>query len=138
MSGQTNLSELLKALSPALLPDDYVFVFVKGLTFDDLQPLSPISVFIEEQGMSLILKQKIADLYGYSYTGVFKCITLTVHSSLEAVGLTAAVSSALAEQNISVNLVAAFHHDHIFVNKHSAEQAMLTLQALSKEERNKT
>nr|WP_297760662.1 ACT domain-containing protein [uncultured Muriicola sp.] len=60
-------------------------------------------------------------------------MTLTVHSSLEAVGLTAAFSSALSEQGISCNVVAAFFHDHIFVDKKDAEKAMEILNKFSQE-----
>jgi hypothetical protein len=55
---------------------------------------------------------------------------LTVHSSLEAVGLTAAVSKALTEANISCNVVAAYYHDHIFVPVKDAKQAMRVLEKL--------
>ena len=58
-------------------------------------------------------------------------ITLDVHSSLEAVGLTAAVSAALAEENISCNVVAAYYHDHLFVPVADAERAMETLMRLT-------
>nr|WP_275889019.1 ACT domain-containing protein [Desulforhopalus vacuolatus] len=61
------------------------------------------------------------------YEGVFKGITLTVHSSLEAVGLTAAISSKLAEKGISANVIAAYYHDHIFVQTEKAEMAMEAL-----------
>jgi len=62
----------------------------------------------------------------------FRCrrITLTVHSSLEAVGLTAAVAGALARQGISANVVAAFYHDHIFVPRDQAERAVAVLEKL--------
>jgi hypothetical protein len=55
---------------------------------------------------------------------VFQRITLSVHTSLEAVGLTAAVSSALAREGISANVVAAYYHDHIFVPVAKANQAL--------------
>jgi uncharacterized protein len=64
------------------------------------------------------------------YAATYAWITLTVHSSLEAVGLTAAVSKALTEENISCNVVAAFFHDHIFVPVKDAERAMNALQRL--------
>ena len=45
----------------------------------------------------------------------FAWITLGVESPLTAVGLTAAVSTALAEAGIACNVVAAMRHDHVFV-----------------------
>jgi hypothetical protein len=58
---------------------------------------------------------------------VFRRIALGVQSSLEAVGLTAAVAGALARQGISANMVAAFHHDHVFVPADRAEEALACL-----------
>jgi hypothetical protein len=68
---------------------------------------------------------------GLAYTQIFAWITLTVHSSLEAVGLTAAFSRALTEAGISCNVVAAYYHDHIFVPTRDAGQAMQVLKNLS-------
>ena len=59
-----------------------------------------------------------------------RCITLTVHSSLEAVGLTAAIATELAGLGISANVVAAYYHDHVFVPCAQAEQAVAGLAAL--------
>ena len=58
---------------------------------------------------------------------IFRLITLTVHSSLEAVGLTAVVTNKLAEHKISANVVAAYYHDHIFVPCEKAKKAMEVL-----------
>jgi uncharacterized protein len=62
----------------------------------------------------------------------FSWITLTVNSSLDGVGLTAAVSQALAEQGIPCNVVAAAHHDHLFVPERRAEETVLILESLAK------
>ena len=66
----------------------------------------------------------MADSLKLEYSFVASWITLTVHSSLEAVGLTAAFSKALSQEGISCNVVAAFYHDHIFVGKNDADKAM--------------
>ena len=79
----------------------------------------------------MILPKEKADSLNLPYATTFAWITLTVHSSLEAVGLTAAVSKSLTEANISCNVVAAFHHDHIFVPVKDAERAMNELQKLT-------
>ena len=60
-------------------------------------------------------------------------ITLTVHSSLEAIGFLAAITGRLAEAGISVNAVSAFYHDHLFVPEHRAEEALHHLQNVSKQ-----
>jgi hypothetical protein len=61
---------------------------------------------------------------GLSYEGVFRCITLGIHSSLEAVGLTAAVAGKLATHGIAANVIAAYFHDHIFVQSELADRAI--------------
>lgn len=65
----------------------------------------------------------------YSYAAAW--ITLTIHSSLEALGLTSAFSNALAAEGISCNVVAAYYHDHIFVAKGDAERAIMVLERLA-------
>jgi hypothetical protein len=62
----------------------------------------------------------------------FARITLTVHSALEGVGLTAAVSGALAEQGIACNVVAGFHHDHLFVPWERREEALGVLRKVAR------
>jgi len=75
-----------------------------------------------------------ADDSALPYSVICAWITLTVHSSLEAVGLTAAVSKALTDANISCNVVAAYYHDHIFVPVRDAKQAIAVLLELTKQE----
>ena len=83
--------------------------------------------FKEEEGNTIIIKKELANSLQLEYSFVAAWITLTVHSSLEAVGLTAAFSSALSDAGISCNVVAAFYHDHIFVDKKDVEKAMAIL-----------
>ena len=129
-SGETDLRRLLVALAPVLLRPDYVFCTVAHATHVDFRELKPLASFREDEGLSLILEQIVADKAGLSYESVFKEITLTVHSSLDAVGLTAAVAGKLAEHGISANVVAASYHDHIFVPRDKAEQALKLLAAM--------
>ncbi len=130
MSGEKNLSILLKNMDPELHEDLYVFSFLPPGTFvDNTQYLF---TFIEKEGITVVLKKSDADLLNLHYTFVAKWITLKVHSSLSAVGLTAAFSSALANHNISCNVVAAYHHDHIFVDEKDADTAMEVLINLTK------
>lgn len=76
-----------------------------------------------------ILKKEIAEKLNLEYSMIMSWITLSVHSSLEAVGLTAAFAKALSDKGISCNVVAAFYHDHIFVSKKDTEKAMQILKA---------
>ena len=70
------------------------------------------------------------DLLSLKYNYISSWITLNIHSSLEAVGLTAAFANALKKVNISCNVVAAYFHDHIFIARKDAEKAMEALHAL--------
>jgi len=129
MPSEKDLNTLLSSLSPELLPEPYVFCTVKGV-YGDFAPLSPLASFIEREGMTLILTRQTAQSVNLPFTSVFRAITLTVHSSLDAVGLTAAVSGILAANGISANVVAAYYHDHIFVPETKADKAMELLQTI--------
>jgi uncharacterized protein len=130
VSGETNLSALLKTMNPYLNEGAYVFCTVENINNTGLSDI--LFHFKEEEAYTIVLKKEYADKMNLSYSYVAAWITLTVHSSLEAVGLTAAFSAALAKNNISCNTVAAFYHDHIFVDKKDAEKAMKVLTDLSK------
>jgi len=126
MAGETNLSKLLASMSPALMADEYVFCTVKGES-RDFYDLSPLATFQEEEGLTLVLTKQAAIANNLAFESVFRGITLTIHSSLDAVGLTAAVSTKLAEKGISANVIAAYYHDHIFVQSEKAELAIVAL-----------
>lgn len=126
MNGETNLQKLLKTMSPVLNKEEYVFITVSG-NYGDYSQFSPIGSFQEKEGLTLIITKTVADKNHIQYEQVFKLISLEVHSSLNAVGLTAAVASTLAEKNISANVVAAFYNDHIFVPLNQAVSALKAL-----------
>lgn len=116
-------------MKPELNSGDYVFCKVEKLENIELNKVEMF--FREKEAITLILKKEIADTLVLDYSVVMAWITLTVHSSLEAVGLTAAFSKALSENEISCNVVAAYYHDHIFVNKKDAEKAIGILNLFS-------
>jgi hypothetical protein len=122
MSGEKNLQTLLNNMKPILNVGDYVFCTVINLNQLDLSEI--IGSFKEKEGITLIVSQDYANKMNLTYTTVMAWITLEVHSSLEAVGLTAAFSKILAENNISCNVVAGYYHDHIFVMKADASRAI--------------
>ena len=132
MLGETILSKILNYISPMLLDDDYVFCSIDNACYGELKNLEPLASFREVEGLTLVVPKGNADEHGLSYESIFRCITLTVHSSLDAVGLTAAISTKLAEHGISANIVAAYYHDHIFVPADRSEQAMVALKELSR------
>ena len=119
-------------MQPELIDKVFVFCTVTG-HLNEYIALEPIATFIESEGLTLVLTKDKADEAGLNYEGVFRQITLTVHSSLQAVGLTAAVSTKLASKGISANVIAAYYHDHIFVSLEQAEQALVALKELSSE-----
>ncbi len=125
MTGETDLNALLREMKPVLDPRRFVFSTHTDMTLEEAAKLSPIAMFQEPEGMTLIYESDEQPRYAM--------ITLTVHSSLEAVGLTAAISAALTKQRISANVVAAFYHDHIFVSESDADRAMAALLAVSED-----
>jgi hypothetical protein len=129
-SGETDLQKLLKTLRPELNPGEFVFCSIPDLAKINIADV--IMSFKEKEGITIILPKPQADKLQLTYTFVAAWITLTVHSSLHAVGLTAAFSNALAQHGISCNVVAAYHHDHIFVDRKDADTAIEILNGLSK------
>jgi hypothetical protein len=129
MTGEINLQKLIKEMSPELHQGEYVYCLADSK--EGALALDPLCYFLEKEGVTIILPREKADSMNILYATSCAWITLTVHSSLEAVGLTAAVSTALTEAGISCNVIAAFYHDHIFVPVKDAERAMQTLQKLA-------
>lgn len=130
-SGESNLSELLKGMAPVLVAGEFVFITIPDARYGDRAELDPIASFRESEGLTLVVPKQSADENSISYDGVFSAITLQIHSSLDAVGLTAAFSKVLTENNISANVIAGFYHDHIFVPVNSAAKAMEAIRSLS-------
>jgi len=129
MTGETNLSKLLAGMSPKLNPGDFVFVTTNA---PERIPREVLFAEIKEaEGSTIILERTTADELGLPYHFVAAWITLIIHSSLEAVGLTAAFSSELAKHGISCNVVAGYYHDHLFVPKKDAERTIKVLTGLS-------
>lgn len=132
MGGETDLANLLKGMRPVL--QDGVFVFAclgDGEEIALLPRLQPLAQFREVEGLTVVVARGRAEAAGLSTSGPMRQITLTVHSALEAVGLTAAFSAALTEAGISANVMAGFYHDHIFVPERDAERALAVLLGLS-------
>lgn len=97
----------------------------------DLQRVQVIGSFREREGLTVIIERLEAESLGLACGYVMAWITLNVHSSLEAVGLTAAFATALGEAGISCNVIAGFYHDHLFVGKDDAQKAMTVLRELA-------
>ncbi|MBS1667016.1 MAG: ACT domain-containing protein [Bacteroidetes bacterium] len=128
-NGETSLQTLLKNIEPIQQSGEFVFCSLPDI--DLAKGHDAIMCFKEEEAYTLILAKQSADELGLHYSFIAGWITLSVHSSLEAVGLTAAFSKALSDNGISSNVVAAFYHDHIFVNIQDVGKAMKVLQSVS-------
>ena len=131
MTGETDLNTLIAQMRPMLDPAPYVFCTFATKTLAELAEYEPIGLFAETEGVTAILPLERARELGLGDAEWFRRITLTVHSSLEAVGLTAAIATALTEKGISANVVAAYFHDHVFVPEEHAEAALMALRQLS-------
>ena len=126
----TNLTDILRSMHPVLNPGTYVYALAPDGC--DVNALNPIVTVREQEGLTLVLEESVAQNAGLEILFRSAWITLHVHSDLQAVGLTAAFSDALGKANISCNVVAGVFHDHIFVPVEQAQAAMdvlLLLQA---------
>jgi hypothetical protein len=130
MNGVRELTHLLKDAAPRLTEGEYVFVCVPD--GPAALRLSPVGVFTEGEGITAICRREQAEAAGLDFDGVYRQLTLTVHSSLQAVGFLAAISGALAERGIPCNAVSAFYHDHIFVPAADADRALGAIAELSR------
>lgn len=126
MSGETDLDRLLSGLDPELHEGVYVFATLP----EDVPGLNPVMTFTETEGLTAILRAEEADRAGVPSVSPSAWITLRVHSSLEAVGMMAAIAAALTEAGISCNAVSAYHHDHLFVPWPRARDAVAVLRTL--------
>jgi hypothetical protein len=125
---ETKLPVLLREARPQLHSGSYVFV---ALTTGHTVPAKDVLMsFREAEGLTLILEKSVADQYALAYAYEAAWITMTVNSALEAVGFTAAFATALSAEEISCNVVAAFHHDHLFVAREDGERALRILSGL--------
>ena len=128
MGGMTDLTRMLSSLNPVLLDGEFVFVSVDA---DEARLLEGLATITEPEGTTVVLRKQQADDASLAYEFTARWITLTMHSSLEAIGLTAAFASALTNEGISCNVLAGFHHDHILVPAAQADEAMNTLRRLA-------
>ncbi|TDR20590.1 ACT domain-containing protein [Marinicella litoralis] len=131
MTGERDLDKLVASMSPVLMNGEYVFCSFKEAQYGDHQTLEPMVSIQESEGLTLVVPKNKADENNLHYESVFKGITLRVHSSLDAVGLTAAFAKKLTDHGISANVVAGYYHDHLFVPIDFADKAIEALKELA-------
>ncbi|AKL65003.1 ACT domain-containing protein [Streptomyces goshikiensis] len=130
MSGESDLRKLLSGMRPELNEGRYVFCTVPGATAPP-DGTAPVATVLEAEGLTLVLRQEDADAAGLAYDYTAGWITLRVHSALDAVGLTGAFAAELAAHGLSCNVIAGYHHDHLFVAADRAAEAVAVLQELA-------
>jgi len=130
MIGETDPNTLLARMQPELKEYPYVICTLSQELYAAL-PFDPLLKFHEREGLTVILSQAQAESHGLPFEGMWAWIELRVHSSLSAVGFIAAISGRLAQHGISLNLVSAYYHDHLFVPWDSRWRAMELLEELS-------
>lgn len=124
--GETDLGRLVASLQPEVRPGEFVFVCLASPS-----PEMALATVHEDEGITHVVPREVADTNGWGYDFVAAWITLRVHSSLAAVGLTAVVSRALADAGISCNVLAGHHHDHLLVPVDRATDTLRVLRQLS-------
>jgi hypothetical protein len=129
MVGETDLDKLIRSMSAELL--DGLFVFVTVGSEQIPNGISPRMMFEEAEGTTLILQKSEAEMHDLPYEFPCRMITLNIHSSLEAVGFMARISSELAKHEMGVNPVSGFYHDHLFVPDGRENDAMAVLKGMS-------
>lgn len=122
--GETDLSRLLAGLAPALAPQPRA---IRTQAHDAPVPADALLLFREDEGTTVIVPATDAG----DDAPLWAQVTLRIHSSLDAVGMMAALSTALADAGIPCNVVSAYHHDHLFVPWARRDHAMDALRALT-------
>jgi uncharacterized protein len=136
MPGELSLPLLLKGLKATLQPQTYVWATVPTATLSSIAPellVSACLLFTECEGLTIVLPRDVATAHDVAYTYPSRQITLDIHSSLEAVGFMAAISTRLAKEGFSCNPVSAYFHDHLFVKEDEAERIVKMLKTMVEE-----
>ncbi len=120
----SDLSVLLAQMQPVLHDGEYGYACVAALP----EGLQPFAVVAEAEGLTVVAL--VQDLAGIAHQGGWARISLTVVSDLAAVGLTAAIATALTRHGISANVIAGYHHDHVFVQLDRAAEALAVMEGL--------
>jgi len=130
LDGETDLSKLIRGISPELHEGEYVFCTVPEVRLP--VGIEPLCLFREQEGTTIILPYQQAEQLKLPYSFVSAWITLKIHSALTAVGFIAAISHELAKAGISCNVISAYYHDHLFVPIEEAQRTLTVLNKISK------
>ncbi|MHA2151660.1 MAG: ACT domain-containing protein [Candidatus Thorarchaeota archaeon] len=131
MSGESDLRSLLRNMRPQRMPGEYVFCSVKE--HDVHLIAAPLLVFREDEGVTVVISREQAESLEFNYDSIWGLITLSVHSDLTAVGFLARITHHLAQEGVSVNVVSAYYHDHLFVPNKDVDRTVELLSQLSRD-----
>ncbi|WP_322488415.1 ACT domain-containing protein [Chloroflexus sp.] len=134
MPGETDVATLLATMQPVLHAEAYAFCTITPRELAGLAA-TPLGIFREREGVTVIVTAQEARQHGLSFNSTWAYIELTVHSALTVVGFLAVISQRLAEAGISVNVVSAYYHDHLFVPWERRAQSLAILDALASQYR---
>lgn len=129
MVGETNLTVLLSTMTGALVEGVFVFATLKDSSLPS--HIKPKMIFEEAEGTTYILHKEDAEASDIPFEFPSRMITLEIHSSLEAVGFMARIATELAKEDMGVNPVSAFFHDHIFIPEGREIDALRVLKRIS-------
>lgn len=121
---ERDLGRLLAGLAPSARPVPYVVVETDA-------DVPAAAIIIEDEATTKIVEQTVAEANSLTYSFVAAWITCTVESDLEAVGMTATISRALADAGIACNVLAGSRHDHLLVPWHRRDDALAVLSGLA-------
>lgn len=114
-----------------MIDKEYIFTTTSEAKFQELK-VSPLLIFREDEGITIITEKREAEINSLNYSETWSMITLAVHSNLSVVGFIAIITDKLAKCGISVNVISAFHHDHLFVPTTKANKALQLLDEFKK------
>ena len=129
------MNTLIRTLKVSSQQDTYVFVTLPRYKIVDPFPIPLKDIqcwFWESEGATLIMALELAEKHSFKYSYKCRMVTLDVHSSLEAVGFMAAVTTRLGLEGLSVNPVSAFYHDHLFVKEEEVDEAVAILEGMAR------
>lgn len=129
MAAESDLDRMLATIDVVQRPGR--FAFVSG-EWPALMSLADATI-VEDEGVTYVVSAEHARAAGAPVEFEAAWLTLTVHSALEAVGLTAAFATALAAAGIPCNVLAGYHHDHLLVPVARGDEAIDVLRRLRTE-----
>ncbi len=130
MTGETDLATMLASIAVHREPGTFCFISDASSDIAPELAAQSLATVREAEGMTHVVPVEAARSHGIEPHYEAAWLTLEVHSALEAVGLTAAFSRALADARLSCNVLAGFHHDHLLVPADQANDAIAAIESL--------